>query len=65
MGVVTQGSALAGRNQPPCGHCADIANLKSRIAATVDFVQNLPRAEIDTSADAIGRKTTIRHRSDG
>ena len=29
----------------------DIAELKSRIAAAIDFVQGLPRAEIDRAAD--------------
>ena len=29
----------------------DIAELKSRIAAAIDFVQGLPRAEIDSAAD--------------
>ncbi|SRR6266496_4012029 len=29
----------------------DVAELKSRIAATVDFIQSLPRAEIDGAAD--------------
>ena len=43
---------LAGR--PPLSFAEgepDLAELKSRIAATVDFIQSLPRAEIDSAAD--------------
>jgi hypothetical protein len=43
---------LAGR--PPLWFAdvkPDIPELKSRIAATIDFIQSLPRAEIDDAAD--------------
>jgi uncharacterized protein len=43
---------LAGR--PPLSFAdvkPDIPELKSRIAATIDFIQSLPRAEIDDAAD--------------
>jgi hypothetical protein len=29
----------------------DLAGLKTRIAASIDFIESLPRAEIDASAD--------------
>jgi hypothetical protein len=50
--AVVAGALLAGRaphafpNTEP-----DIPELKSRISAAIDFVQGLPRAEIDTAAD--------------
>ncbi len=46
------GALLAGR--APCTFSdaePDIAELKARISAAIDFVQGLPRAEIDAAAD--------------
>jgi uncharacterized protein len=52
---------LAGRDayQLPIGE-ADLAEHKSRTAAAIDFIQSLPRAEIDRAAD---REVTFKFRS--
>lgn len=44
--AVVAGALLAGRDAEP-----DIAELKSRIAAAIDFVQGLPRATVDAAGD--------------
>ena len=46
------GALLAGRAPHTFSEAEpDIAELKSRISAVIDFVQGLPRAEIDAAAD--------------
>jgi hypothetical protein len=50
--AVTGSALLAGRE--PLGfpqEWPDLAGLKTRIAASIDFIEGLPRAEIDASAD--------------
>ena len=50
--AVVAGALLAGRAPHAFGDAEpDIPELKSRISAAIDFVQGLPRAEIDTAAD--------------
>jgi hypothetical protein len=50
--AVIASSLLAGRASHTFSDSEpDIAELKARISATVDFVQGLPRAEIDAAAD--------------
>lgn len=46
------GALLAGETPPPILESeADIAELKARIGQTITFLQSLPRAAIDASAD--------------
>jgi uncharacterized protein len=50
--AVVAGALLAGRAPHAFGDAEpDIPELKSRISAAIDFVQGLPRAEIDAAAD--------------
>jgi len=50
--AVLAGALLAGRTPHAFGDAEpDIPELKSRISAAIDFVQGLPRAEIDAAAD--------------
>ena len=50
--AVIAGALLAGRPTHTFpDHAPDIAELKSRIAAAIDFVLGLPRAEIDAAGD--------------
>ena len=50
--AVVAGALLAGRTPLVFGDAdPDISELKSRIAAAIDFVQGLPRAEIDAAGD--------------
>ena len=50
--AVVAGALLAGRAPHTFSDTEpDIAELKSRISAAIDFVQGLPRAEIDAAAD--------------
>ena len=50
--AVVAGALLAGRAPHTFSDTEpDIAELKARIAAAIDFVQGLPRAEIDAAAD--------------
>ncbi len=52
---------LAGREpQVPADIKLELSDLKSRIAAAIDFVESLPRAEIDAAAE---REVTFRFRS--
>ena len=50
--AVVAGALLAGRAPYTFSDAEpDIAELKARISAAIDFVQGLPRAEIDAAAD--------------
>lgn len=50
--AVVAGALLAGRAPPAFGDAdPDISELKSRISAAIDFVQGLPRAEIDAAGE--------------
>ena len=50
--AVIAGAMLAGRTAHTFPeHTPDIPELKSRIAAAIEFVQGLPRAEIDAAGD--------------
>ena len=54
-------AVLAGREPHAFGNAEpDIAELKSRIATAIDFVQGLPRSEIDGAAD---KEVAFRFRS--
>jgi uncharacterized protein len=50
--AVVSCALLAGRNPPTLpNNKPDIAELKSRIAAAIDFIESLPRAAIDDAGD--------------